>query len=143
MILLDTDHVTLYHWGMVEGERIRNRLDLLGLGDRPATTVITYEEQVRGWMKELAAAKNVTDEVALYARLNNQSEIIWEVAGGGLYRKGGDGVSAIARVEGENWDNGFEDCGDCAGEQGDVVVPEFEGLSTSAGVAGGGCGGVG
>src|SRR3954471_21355167 len=72
MILLDTDHVTLYHWGMAEGERIRNRLDLLGLGDRPATTVITYEEQVRGWMKELAAAKKVTDEMALYARLNNQ-----------------------------------------------------------------------
>jgi tRNA(fMet)-specific endonuclease VapC len=35
----------------------------------PSTTIITYEEQIRGWMKEIASAKNLVDEIAVYSQL--------------------------------------------------------------------------
>jgi tRNA(fMet)-specific endonuclease VapC len=69
MILLDTDHVTLLQWGGPSGARIRERLRLLGLAASPPTSIVTYEEQIRGWMKELASAKNIVREVEVYARL--------------------------------------------------------------------------
>jgi tRNA(fMet)-specific endonuclease VapC len=69
MILLDTDHITLLQRGSAAGQNIRNRLKLLGLSASPPTTVISYEEQIRGWMKELAGARSVVEEVEVYRRL--------------------------------------------------------------------------
>ena len=69
MILLDTDHVTLLQRGGAAGQNIRNWLKLLGRSASPPTTIVTYEEQLRGWMKEIANAGNVAEEVEVYRRL--------------------------------------------------------------------------
>ena len=50
MVVLDTDHLSLLEWSGAEGSApLRARLATL----QPAevvTTIISYEEQVRGWM---------------------------------------------------------------------------------------------
>jgi tRNA(fMet)-specific endonuclease VapC len=74
MILLDTDHVSLLQRGGPLGDRIRARLRLLGLAVHPPTTIISYEEQLRGWISELAKAKKLTLQIELYARLRTNLE---------------------------------------------------------------------
>jgi len=69
MVVLDTDHLTL----MQEEEsaakaRLRARLKEIDSGDI-ATTIVTYEEQMRGWLAFKARAKNLSKEIAAYAKL--------------------------------------------------------------------------
>jgi tRNA(fMet)-specific endonuclease VapC len=49
MLVLDTDHMSLLEWGSDESAGLRERL-----ADAPpnevAVTIISYEEQMRGWM---------------------------------------------------------------------------------------------
>jgi tRNA(fMet)-specific endonuclease VapC len=50
MIVLDTDHLTLLERGRDAGSQIlQDRLNRLDTQSR-ATTIVTYEEQTRGWM---------------------------------------------------------------------------------------------
>lgn len=68
MYLLDTDHVSLLHRAGQEGEAIRQRL----VGIDPfmiALCIISYEEQVRGWMAEIARARMIDRQQPLYAEL--------------------------------------------------------------------------
>ena len=53
MVFLDTDHMSLIQRGGTEGQRIRQRLRALPLDD-VATTIVSYEEQMRGWLARLA-----------------------------------------------------------------------------------------
>jgi tRNA(fMet)-specific endonuclease VapC len=54
--LLDTDHLSLLERGGAESLRLQMRLDPIPAGEI-ATTIITYEEQMRGWMARIAQAK--------------------------------------------------------------------------------------
>jgi hypothetical protein len=57
MFVLDTDHITLLEWGSGPvGQRLHERIRALP-EDEVVTTVITYEEQTRGWMAYAARAK--------------------------------------------------------------------------------------
>jgi tRNA(fMet)-specific endonuclease VapC len=59
MVVLDTDHLTLLEIRQSAGSQVlRVRLDQLDTGSR-ATTIVTYEEQTRGWMAYMARAKTV------------------------------------------------------------------------------------
>ena len=50
MVILDTDHLSLLQRRESAGSQIlQDRLDRLDTGSR-ATTIVTYEEQTRGWM---------------------------------------------------------------------------------------------
>ena len=73
MIILDTDHMSLLEWGGEESSLLRERL-----ADHDpqevATTIITYEEQIRGWMAYIARAKSLTQQIEGYRRLRNQLE---------------------------------------------------------------------
>ena len=69
MIVLDTDHLTLLQWGGDAGERIRARLRILGFAHASPTTIISCEEQMRGWMSLIARTTKVADDVRLYAKL--------------------------------------------------------------------------
>jgi tRNA(fMet)-specific endonuclease VapC len=69
MIVLDTDHVSLLEWGGYASDKIHRRLESLGW-DRPPTTIVTYEEQMRGWMDRVKKATTVSDQVAMYAKLS-------------------------------------------------------------------------
>lgn len=53
MYLLDTDHMSLLDRGGLVGSVLQARLQAIPPDD-VATTIITYEEQVRGWIARIA-----------------------------------------------------------------------------------------
>ena len=56
MLVLDTDHLSLLEWGGPDSVALRERL-ADAAPDDVVTTIISYEEQMRGWMAYLARAK--------------------------------------------------------------------------------------
>ena len=72
LYILDTDHMSsLERFDSQAGFQIRNRMDqVLSASDSAATTIITFEEQVRGWMSRLAKAKTISQQVNDYRKLN-------------------------------------------------------------------------
>jgi tRNA(fMet)-specific endonuclease VapC len=68
MYLLDTVHMSLLDRGGAEGARLRDRLRSAPPDD-VATTIVSYEEQMRGWISRLARAADATGQVADYAQL--------------------------------------------------------------------------
>ena len=70
MIVLDTDHMSLLVWGSAEAARLRERLADREEGE-VFTTIINYEEQIRGWMAYLARTKSIAEQVVAYRRLRN------------------------------------------------------------------------
>jgi tRNA(fMet)-specific endonuclease VapC len=73
MIVLDTDHMSLLEWGSAEASRLRERLAGCDEGE-VATTIVSYEEQVRGWMTYLAKARSLAKQVEAYRRLRGHLE---------------------------------------------------------------------
>ena len=72
MVVLDTDHMTMLEWkSRPETQRLRARLNELS-EDEVATTIISYEEQIRGWMAYLAKSRTSDQRVKAYRRLRNQ-----------------------------------------------------------------------
>ena len=72
-IVLDTDHMSLLEWGDEGSESLRERLVDAGSED-VATTIVSYEEQMGGWMAYIASAKTVRQQVEAYSRLRRQLE---------------------------------------------------------------------
>src|SRR5438477_3421612 len=72
MVILDTDHMTMLEWAMrPETERLRNRLAELPV-EQVATTIISYEEQIRGWMGYMTRARSIAQQIEVYRRLRTQ-----------------------------------------------------------------------
>ena len=72
-LVLDTDHMSLLEWGSNEAAPLRERLANHDETD-VATTIVSYEEQMRGWMTYLARAKSLTKQVEAYRRLRSHLE---------------------------------------------------------------------
>ncbi len=70
MVILDTDHMSLLEWGDAPAA-LRARLAALSPAE-VATTIISYEEQVRGWMVYIARTRSVAQHVEAYRRLHQQ-----------------------------------------------------------------------
>lgn len=69
MYILDTDHLSLLgRAASHEAQRLRFRLARLKPEER-VTTIITFEEQMRGWMSYLAQARSLAQQVEAYRRL--------------------------------------------------------------------------
>ncbi|MFL5802191.1 MAG: type II toxin-antitoxin system VapC family toxin [Roseiflexaceae bacterium] len=68
MYLLDTDHLSLLERGGAEAEHLVARLAAVGL-TAIATTIVSYEEQTRGWLSYMARARSLDRQVAVYRRL--------------------------------------------------------------------------
>jgi tRNA(fMet)-specific endonuclease VapC len=68
MYLLDTDHISLIARGGEEGRRIVKRLVVLP-STEVAVSIISYEEQMRGWLAEIAAARTPDRQEAKYREL--------------------------------------------------------------------------
>lgn len=70
MIVLDTDHLSLLTWeDGAAGQGLETRLLEAGEAGH-ATTIITYEEQVRGWLAYLAKARSASQITEGFGRLN-------------------------------------------------------------------------
>ncbi len=69
MIILDTDHLSLLQYpGSPEGQRVERRL--AASPDRDIrTTVITVEEQLRGWLAVIARYRDPRQQMAYYDKL--------------------------------------------------------------------------
>jgi tRNA(fMet)-specific endonuclease VapC len=69
MVILDTDHLSLLERpGSGQGERLRQRVLSVGIHEF-TTTIITYEEQSRGWLSFAAQARTIGEQVEAYKRL--------------------------------------------------------------------------
>lgn len=72
MYILDTDHISVMESASstADGQRLRFRMARLKPEER-ITTIITFEEQVRGWMSFLAQARSLQKQVGAYRRLKD------------------------------------------------------------------------
>ncbi len=68
MVILDTDHMSLFERASDEARRLAARLAPLAASDK-ATTIVTYEDQMRGWLAYLAKARTLDQQIDGYGRL--------------------------------------------------------------------------
>ncbi len=73
MIILDTNAISILERRGVESGRLLVRLANVPSSDI-YVTVISYEEQIRGWTAAIAATRNASTQVVQYARLLAQLE---------------------------------------------------------------------
>jgi tRNA(fMet)-specific endonuclease VapC len=72
MVVLDTEPMSLLEWSGAQGSaKLQARLATLQPVE-VVTTIISYEEQVRGWMAYIARLRSVTQQVDAYRRLHRQ-----------------------------------------------------------------------
>ncbi len=70
MFILDTDHLSLVVFPDSEvAAKIVDRLAAMHVW-RATTTIVTYEEQTRGWLAHIARAKGPPQEIEAYQRLH-------------------------------------------------------------------------
>ena len=70
IVVLDTDHLTLIQRQTQPAyARLRTRLQRLAAAE-VFTTMISVEEQMRGWLNLIARAKTAQQEVSAYLRLH-------------------------------------------------------------------------
>jgi tRNA(fMet)-specific endonuclease VapC len=68
MLVLDTDHLTEYQKGTsAEAHRLKQRLDVSA--DSYATTIITVEEIMRGWMAAIRRILDPRQQINAHAKL--------------------------------------------------------------------------
>lgn len=73
LVLLDTDHLSVLQWKEQPAcDRLLARLARLPLDDI-ATTIVSFQEQVTGWLAYLKRAKKPDQVVLAYSKL----EAIW------------------------------------------------------------------
>jgi tRNA(fMet)-specific endonuclease VapC len=71
MYILDTDHLSIMDRGGVGADNLRNRLGMID-PRQVATSIISYEEQMRGWLSYAAKAQTVEKQVLAYKELRRQ-----------------------------------------------------------------------
>ena len=78
MIVLDTDHLSCLEWGSDESAVLRERLS--GAMDKDiVVSIISYEEQMRGWMSFLAKTPDLGKQVDAYLRLQKHLQLYCSV----------------------------------------------------------------
>ena len=79
LYLLDTDHMTVLYWGGEPARRLAARLTTVPKDDY-GTTIVSFEEQTRGWLSEVALEKTERGVVPVYERLNDMRKLYQAVA---------------------------------------------------------------
>ena len=72
MLVLDTDHFSEWESGSSAGVRLRVRLP--SAESDLALSVVTVEEQMRGWLAEIRRHHDLHRQIAPYAKLQRQVE---------------------------------------------------------------------
>ncbi len=68
MYLLDTDHLSVLERGGAIAQNLVSKMSVLSLKNINVT-VITYEEQTRGWLGYIAKARNLEEQIIAYHKL--------------------------------------------------------------------------
>lgn len=71
MYLFDTDHLSILERGGTKAQRLLTRLSSIAPDD-VAATIVSYEEQLRGWLDYIRKAKSIDDQVKAYKQLKKQ-----------------------------------------------------------------------
>jgi tRNA(fMet)-specific endonuclease VapC len=71
MYILDTDHLSVIDRGGVKAQHLLQRLASID-PTQVATSIISYEEQMRGWLSYTAKAQTVDKQVEAYKELKQQ-----------------------------------------------------------------------
>ncbi|MCG8587029.1 MAG: type II toxin-antitoxin system VapC family toxin [Pirellulales bacterium] len=79
MVILDTDHVSLLEWGDKQSVLLRERLANLA-NHEVVTTIISYEESMRGWTAYIARAKTIEQQIPAYQRLHRHLDNYRQIA---------------------------------------------------------------
>jgi len=79
VLVLDTKHVSELGYGTPAELRLRDRL--LASGEDTATTIITVEEQLRGWLAQIHRLSDPQRQIPVYERLHERIEFFarWTV----------------------------------------------------------------
>lgn len=78
MYLLDTDHLSVLERGGDGTVRLQQRLRTVS-PDAVAATVVSYEEQTRGWLSFVAQTRSLEDQVVAYRHLQRHLQIFCAV----------------------------------------------------------------
>ena len=71
--LMDSDHLSLIARSGEVSERITARIDALP-PNSVAVSLVSYEEQMRGWMAEIARMQSVDRQMVAYSRLDKMRD---------------------------------------------------------------------
>jgi len=71
MYILDTDHLSILQRGGVNAQSLLQRLKTLD-SHQVVVTIISYEEQVQGWLTYVKKAKTIEKKVEGYKQLKEQ-----------------------------------------------------------------------
>ena len=75
MFVLDTDHFSLMEWSKSAArEKLLARLSVVPPNE-VFTTIITYEEQTRGWMAYAANARTTAQQIEAYRKLERHLDL--------------------------------------------------------------------
>ena len=98
LLVLDTDHFSELERNLAPGQRLASRLRASAL--EKALTVVTVEEEMRGWLAQIARQRHLQRQIAPYAKLQRQIETFanwlvlpWDMDSAQLFtRLRGEGV---------------------------------------------------
>src|SRR5262245_45419875 len=78
MLVLDTDHISVLLWeGTKKAVQLRDRL--AASGQEVVVTIISYEEQSRGWLGALKGSLSMAEQIGKYRRLEQHLRFYQEV----------------------------------------------------------------
>ncbi|NJL82724.1 MAG: type II toxin-antitoxin system VapC family toxin [Chloroflexaceae bacterium] len=71
MYILDTDHFSVLERGGIIAQGLTQRLARISSA-QVAVSIITYEEQMRGWLSYIAKSQRIEQQVEAYRQLKQQ-----------------------------------------------------------------------
>jgi len=91
VLVLDTNHLTELGYGSRAGKQLERRL--LESDEKIATTIVSVEEQLRGWLALIAKHADVHRQIEIYAALGDRLEFLssfetlpWEKPSADLFK---------------------------------------------------------
>jgi tRNA(fMet)-specific endonuclease VapC len=69
MIILDTDHITILQQDRAKAAEFQDRLKRSGVDDEICVSIVSYEEQFRGWLSFIARAGRTSELIFAYQKL--------------------------------------------------------------------------
>jgi tRNA(fMet)-specific endonuclease VapC len=74
MYILDTDHLTILERGGIVAVKLKTKLANIS-PEKIAVTIITYEEQTRGWLGYISKCRTIEEQVIAYSKLEKHLNI--------------------------------------------------------------------
>lgn len=74
MVVLDTNHITVLGYATPGSTALLQRLD--ASNEEAVTTIITLEEQMRGWLAAINKIKDVHKQICAYDRLRIRTDFL-------------------------------------------------------------------